>query len=312
MLTSVGYFGDYNDALRSGYLSYLTKPVRQSQMYNCLINVMNESVEITSQTKCENDKEVAKYSISQGNILLAEDNLVNQVVTRGFLETLGCYVDIVNNGMGAIKALNQKSYDMVLMDCQMPELDGFETTRLIRKKEKDDHGRHVPIIALTAHALEGDRETCLEAEMDDYLAKPFTLEELCGKLEHWLGESLQDTATVLDQTILENIRALQQEGKPLLIDKIFAIYLQTTPKLLQELRQAMDTSDVQAMRKAAHSLKSSSANVGATKLSELCKEVETFKKTESTANAVALITNIEHEYREVEKSLMLEMKGRPS
>lgn len=281
-------------------------------MYNCLINVMNESAEITSQTKCEDEKQPTKCSRFHGNILLVEDNLVNQEVTRGFIESLECHVDIVNNGMGSIEALNKKSYDMVLMDCQMPEMDGFEATRFIRKQEKDNNGRHVPIIALTAHALEGDREACLEAEMDDYLAKPFTLEQLSGKLEHWLGGKLQDTADTLDRNILDNIRALQQEGKPSLIDKIIGIYLQTTPKLFQELRQALDTSDLQAMRKAAYSLKSSSANLGAIKLSELCREVETLGKTGSTANAVALITNIEHEYREVEKSLILETEGRPS
>ncbi len=309
MLTSVGYFGDYNDALNSGFLSYLTKPVRQSQLYNCLLNVMNEPTEIRLQAKSEQVEKGKKCSIFHGNILLAEDNPVNQEVTRGFLESLGCHVDVVNNGIEAIEALSKKWYDLLFMDCQMPEMDGFEATRVIREQERNDNARRVPIIALTAHALEGDREACLTAEMDDYLAKPFTLEQLHEKLERWIREDLQ--ATALDQMILENIRALQKEGEPSLIEKIIAIYLQTTPKLLQELRQAIDTSDADAMRKVAHSLKSSSANVGAVKLSELCKEVETLGKAGLIKGAGMVVANIEREYQQVEKSLMLEMQGRP-
>jgi signal transduction histidine kinase/DNA-binding response OmpR family regulator len=309
MLTSVGYFGDYNDALNSGFLSYLTKPVRQSQLYNCLLNVMNEPAEIKAQVKSEKFEKDERCSTFYGNILLAEDNPVNQEVTRGFLESLGCHVDVVNNGIEAIEALGRKWYDLLFMDCQMPEMDGFEATRIIREQERKDNARHVPIIALTAHALEGDREACLAAEMDDYLAKPFTLEQLHEKLEHWIREDLKSTA--LDHMILENIRALQKEGEPSLIDKIIVIYLQTTPNLLQELRQALDASDADRMRKAAHSLKSSSANVGAMKLSELCKEVEILGKCGSTKGAGMFMANIEREFQQVEKSLMLEMQGRP-
>lgn len=310
MLTSVGYFGDYDDALNSGFLSYLTKPVRQSQLYNCLLNVMNEPAEISSQKNSKDDEQVIKYWKFHGAILLAEDNLVNQEVTRGFLESFGCRVDIVNNGREAVEALNRELYDIVFMDCQMPEMDGFEATKVIRDQEKDNNGRHIPIIALTAHALDGDREECIAAGMDDYLSKPFTHEQLREKLECWIGEELH--ATALDQKILENIRGLQKEGEPSLIDKIITIYLQTTSKLLRDLSEAVAASDVQATKKAAHSLKSSSANVGATKLSELCKEVEAMGRNNSIRGASALVTKIKHEYNAVEKSLMLEMQGRPS
>jgi len=310
MLTSVGYFGDYDDALKSGFLSYLTKPVRQSQLYNCLLNVMNEPAEITSQKKSKDDEQAIKYWKFHGTILLAEDNLVNQEVTRGFLESFGCRVDIVNNGKEAVEALKRELYDMVFMDCQMPEMDGFEATKVIRDQEKDNNGRHIPVIALTAHALEGDREECLAAGMDDYLSKPFTHEQLREKLECWIGEELH--ATALDQKILENIRGLQKEGEPSLMDKIITIYVQTTPGLLQDLSEAVAASDAQAMKKAAHSLKSSSANLGAMKLSELCKEVESMGRMGALKGASALVTKIEHEYSAVEKSLMLEMQGRPS
>jgi len=201
-------------------------------------------------------------------------------------------------------------YDMVFMDCQMPEMDGFEATKVIRDQEKDNNGRHIPVIALTAHALEGDREECLAAGMDDYLSKPFTHEQLREKLECWIGEELH--ATALDQKILENIRGLQKEGEPSLMDKIITIYVQTTPGLLQDLSEAVAASDAQAMKKAAHSLKSSSANLGAMKLSELCKEVESMGRMGALKGASALVTKIEHEYSAVEKSLMLEMQGRPS
>jgi two-component system, sensor histidine kinase and response regulator len=310
MLTSVGYFGDYDDALNSGFLSYLTKPVRQSQLYNSLLNVMNEPAEIISQKKSKDDEQDKKSWHFHGTILLAEDNLVNQEVTRGFLESLGCRIDIVNNGREAVEALKRELYDVVFMDCQMPEMDGFDATRVIREQEKDDNRQHVPVIALTAHAMEGDREECLAAGMDDYLSKPFTYEQLREKLERWMGEELH--ATALDQKILENIRSLQKDGEPSLMDKIITIYLQTTPKLLQDLREAVAASDAQAMRKAAHSLKSSSANVGAMKLSDIFKDVEVIGRTGSIQGAAALLKEIESEFQQVEKSLMLEMQGRPS
>jgi len=189
-------------------------------------------------------------------------------------------------------------------------MDGFDATMVIREQEKDDNRQHVPVIALTAHAIEGDREECLAAGMDDYLSKPFTYEQLREKLERWMGEELH--ATALDQKILENIRGLQKDGEPSLMDKIITIYLQTTPKLLQDLREAVAASDAQAMRKAAHSLKSSSANVGAMKLSDIFKDVEVIGRTGSIQGAAALLKEIESEYQQVEKSLMLEMQGRPS
>jgi CheY-like chemotaxis protein/two-component sensor histidine kinase len=309
MLTSVGYLGDYEEALNSGFLSYLSKPVRQSQLYNCLLNVMNEPAGGTPQKQCESAEPVKKCSVFHGTVLLAEDNLVNQEVTRGFLEGLGCQVDIVGNGREAVEALGRKSYDLVFMDCQMPDVDGFEATSIIREQERNKNGRRVPIVALTAHALEGDREACLAADMDDYLAKPFTPEQLREKLELWIREELH--ATALDKRMLENIRAIQKDGEPSIVERIIAIYLQTTPKLIQDMRAALAASDARLMKKAAHSLKSSSANVGAIKLSEISKDIEIIGRTGSIQGSETLIKEIEREYQEVEKSLMLEMQARP-
>ncbi|MDY6991067.1 MAG: response regulator, partial [Pseudomonadota bacterium] len=163
----------------------LTKPIRQMQLYDC-INALLTHTHLPHTTQLE----ILSPTQFNARVLLAEDNLVNQKVARLMLMKLGCQVDIANNGLEVIKALSEHHYDLILMDCQMPEMDGFAVTRIIRAQEyvtTSTKVTHTPIVALTAHALEGDREHCLNAGMDDYLGKPFDKEQLYHMLAKWLS-----------------------------------------------------------------------------------------------------------------------------
>jgi CheY-like chemotaxis protein/HPt (histidine-containing phosphotransfer) domain-containing protein len=245
-----------------------------------------------------------------GHVLLAEDNPVNQAVATGMLEAIGISVDIAVNGREAIDRLAAAHYDLVLMDCHMPELDGFAATAEIRRRERGGRS-HLPIVALTANALDGDREICIASGMDDYLAKPFTREQLALTLAHWLPETAlapsraapapsgspaarREPATAVgDRPVnpraLDIIRAMPGTDGAALVKKVIDAYLDDTPRRLAQMKVAVDAGDAEALRKAAHSMKSSSANVGAERLANLCKELETIGRSGTVEGAPVLL-----------------------
>ncbi|MGE4093542.1 MAG: response regulator, partial [Candidatus Binatia bacterium] len=189
MLTSVGQYGDIESARRAGIEMYLSKPARQSELYNCLATLSGVTANTVargpgSQSPSVSSDSTAPDSLFSAHVLLAEDNLVNQEVARTMLELLGCDVTVTSNGREAVEALKSSQYDLVFMDSHMPEMDGFSATAAIRAHEGKTH--HTPIIALTANAMTGDRERCLTAGMDDYVSKPFTQEKLRLVLDRWI------------------------------------------------------------------------------------------------------------------------------
>ncbi len=337
MLTSVGLRGDAQAARQAGIRAYLTKPVRQGDLYSCLTGVMGET-EAEDSSQMLTRHSLAEALVRQkigARVLVAEDNPVNQQVALGMLSKLGCQVDIVADGRQAIEAVSASLYDLVFMDCQMPELDGYEATAAIRGTERNNGVEQaIPIIALTANALQGDREKCLAAGMDDYLSKPFKLDQLLERLERWLPDrrlapgagpavgtsppapaadngALQVAVAVevagLDQKALDNIRALQVAGAPDMLTQIIRIYLDDAPKLLQAIDQALADGDAHAAQKAAHSLKSSSANLGAMQLSGLCKDVEMSGRENALDRAPRLLEQIEAELAKVVSALEVEI-----
>ena len=189
LLTSFGQRGHAPAALQAGFAGYLVKPIRQSQLYACLVTVMGMSTAPPPQTlvTCHNIAEVQTQR--RIRVLVAEDNVVNQKVAVRLLEKLGCQVDVVANGLEALEALAQCPYDLVLMDCQMPEMDGYAATAAIRVREQQT-GRHIPIVAMTANAMQGDRESCLDAGMDDYVSKPVQSSAMLAMIRKW-GNSQQ-------------------------------------------------------------------------------------------------------------------------
>ncbi len=174
ILTSVGWYGDSTDIRQAGIDDYLSKPVRQAQLYNCLLAMMSKPVKPAASLPASPNPISSSNAQWDAHILLAEDSLVNQEVATHMLKVMGCQVTNVVNGREALEAIRHTGYDLVLMDCQMPEMDGFSATRAIRQHLVETGGAHLPIIALTAHAMTGDRERCLDAGMDDYISKPFT------------------------------------------------------------------------------------------------------------------------------------------
>ena len=199
MLTSLSNDCTLETLRKAGVSACLTKPVRQSQLYNCIAAAIRNASCRKPAKKIENADIEKAHAFPGARVLLAEDNAVNQEVARETLEYFGCHVDVVYNGQEAVDALLSSVFDLVLMDCQMPVLDGYEATRIIREKEAREAGDmpgqrygicRVPIIALTAHAMQGDRERCLAAGMDDYLSKPFTLDGLLTVLKCWVPSKL--------------------------------------------------------------------------------------------------------------------------
>jgi CheY-like chemotaxis protein len=329
MLTSTGVYGDAEKARQSGIMAYLSKPVRQSQLYNCLMTAI-EAPSTSSGTQPPHPRVATVQPALCGHVLLAEDNAVNQRVAVRMLERLGCQVEVTANGREAVDALERCVYDVVLMDCQMPEMDGFAATRVIREREAKSAQMRIPIIALTAHAMKGDREQCLAAGMDDYLSKPFTLEQLHTVLRRWLApESVSQPTpepsvspgatgvdvrvvqappqtTAIDCQTLEDLRRLTED--PEVFCAVLHTYLQEATQLLAALQTAVTMGDASAIQLTAHSLKSSSATLGALALSALCAELEALGRTKVTVNAAAILSQMAAEYEAVRTALTNELE----
>jgi signal transduction histidine kinase/CheY-like chemotaxis protein len=253
-------------------------------------------------------------------VLLAEDNPVNVEVASAMLEGLGLDVSRACNGEEALHSVQSGEFDLVLMDCQMPVMDGFAATAEIRRHQQQQRGRarSLPIIAITANALQGDRESCLAAGMDDYLSKPFTQQALGQTISRWI--SLPRVAAPLDDTgetqppalpapdqinrqALNNIRALSASNGDALLERVLQAFLEDTPTHLHTIGQAIANGNTSQMRKAAHSLKSSSANVGADALAQRCKELEQLGRHDTTAGAAALLAEMERSFQAARQAL---------
>ena len=182
LLTSLGQRGHGRNALQSGFSGYLVKPIRQSRLYDCLLTVMGMPADSTPAKLVTRHCVAEMQAHKRTRVLVAEDNVINQKVAVGILEKLGCRVDVAANGLEVLAAVNKGHYDLVFMDCQMPQMDGYEATAAIRASEQRT-GRHLPIVAMTANAMQGDREKCLAAGMDEYVSKPVHPEALLAILQ---------------------------------------------------------------------------------------------------------------------------------
>ena len=315
MLTSLGRRVDAEEAHRVGIDAYLTKPVRQSRLYDAIVTVMSAPedatpLEVQPITTRSRRKETPP---SGTRILLAEDNAVNQKVAVRMLERLGYRADVVADGLEAVEALTQIPYAAVLMDVQMPEMDGYEATAEIRRREEVSGG-HTPIIAMTANAMEGDREQAFKAGMDDYIPKPVKPEELGAVLERCVSkadeasafEAGEGSATreeseegPLDRGVLVGLRELQEEGEPDLLEELIELFLADVPPQLVALRKAVDAGDAHSVERIAHTLKGSSANIGAVRMQALCTELEEIGRSEELRAAPGLISRLEEEFGRV-------------
>jgi len=297
LLTSTGEHRSQGDA-KTAFRRRLSKPVRQSDLHEALCASLSDQRETTSGTTGSSGRAERRYDLpGRPAILLVEDNAVNQQVAQAMLENMGCEVSLATDGAAALEQLLRRQFQLVLMDCQMPGMDGYTTTRAWRQREQQEHRPRTVIVALTANAMQGDRERCLEAGMDDYLAQPVRQDQLFHKLERWLLESsvkeppavsttAEDNAktwqalAVLDHQVLESIRSLDSQGNDELLNKVVGLYLDESSKSMAGLQQAASHRDWSSVRRTAHSLKSSSANVGAMRLAALFRQIEFDSQTE--------------------------------
>jgi two-component system, sensor histidine kinase and response regulator len=317
MLTSLGRRVDIEEAHRVGIGAYLTKPVRQSRLYNAIATVMSAPGDATPQdTHLATSHGRRKEIIPSGaRILIAEDNPVNQKVAVRMLERLGYQADVAADGLEAVEALSRVPYAAVLMDVQMPEMDGYAATAEIRRREVGTQ-RHIPVIAMTANALEGDREKALEAGMDDYVPKPVKPEELDAVLERWVSKADGDKASVLevgegaatteaskedplDRSVLAGLRELQEECEPDLLEDLIELFLADVPPQLVALRKAAEADDAHSVERIAHTLIGSCANMGALGMETLCTELQEMGRSEDLRAAPGLISRLEEEFGRV-------------
>src|SRR3954463_10973116 len=309
---------DIKNAREAGIDACIAKPVRQTVLYECLVNVMAGQPQEAIAVPAIAGPAHAAPAANRGNILLVEDNLINQQVALGILQIQGYSVTVVNNGLEALDAHAQGAFDLILMDCHMPEMDGFEATRAIREREGAS-GKHIAIVALTANAMAQDREACLNAGMDDHLAKPFSMQTLRDMLDRWMPRagSAQGThqpaprasgkaASVLDRKLLDELAKVLTNGKPALLARVIELYRVEAPKLMQKLKAAALASDAPEMVRCAHSLKSSSANVGAKLMSRYCEDLEASARRAEVDDARKILSKLETEFVRVQSALAAE------
>ena len=321
----------------AGVAYQLVKPARAADLYACLTARAGRLYQpaplaVTSATPFETLRRGPAARLHPlrraRRVLLAEDNPVNVEVARAMLESLGLETHCARNGQEALHAVHEGSWDAVLMDCQMPVMDGFAATGEIRRHEREaGRARTLPVIAITANALQGDREACLAAGMDDYLSKPFTQQQLAAVIGRWvalpvLAERHHDDPPQIapappeptpappppqddpvHRAALENIRALSRDGGDALVQKVINAYMGDTPRHLNALRQAVNAREAEPLRRIAHGLKSASANIGAARLAALCRDLEQLGRSGAIDGAAALLADMEREFQSVRQSL---------
>jgi PAS domain S-box-containing protein len=311
LLTSLGQHGPTAEAHAAGVGAFLTKPVRQSQLYDGLATVMANppgagAALVPAATA--SPAPVSDERTAHGpRLLVAEDNAVNQKVAVRMLEKLGYQADVVANGVEVLDALDRIAYPLVLMDCQMPEMDGYAATAAIRARE--GAGRRTPVIAMTAGAMQGDRERCLAAGMDDYVAKPVRAEDLDAVLARWLSRepaapadgspAAAEAEGSVDPVVLAQLGDRAQGGDPAFLAEVVALYLEQTPRHLAALRGAVEHQDANTLTRAAHTLRGSSASLGAVRMRALSERLEAIGKAGATDGAAELVAALDAEFARV-------------
>lgn len=300
MMTSASQPGDAARCRELGVAAYLTKPVRQSQLLEAILATLGiAGTEIAFQPIITRLAPSAqKRSL---HILLAEDNLINQKVAQRVLEKWGHSVRTVNDGKKALDILESQSFDMVLMDVEMPELDGLQATAVLRKREQGT-GRRVPVVAMTAHAMKGDRERCLAAGMDGYVSKPVRATDLYDVMESLTSPRETDAAardasdSDVDRPFFDRARALHYvSGSEQLLMEIAAVFLEHTPKVLAEIRVAITSRDSKTLERAAHTLKGSASIFGADAATAVAQELENLGRAGRVDDAKAICATLESE-----------------
>jgi two-component system, sensor histidine kinase and response regulator len=293
LLTSVAHRGDAARCRELGIGAYLTKPITQGELWEALIKALRRPA-----SQAKPSPVITRHTLREGrphlHILLAEDNLVNQKVAVSVLEKQGHTVVVVGTGQAALTALAQHSFDLVLMDVQMPVLDGLETTAAIRAREQTSGG-HIPIVAMTARAMKGDQEQCLAAGMDGYVSKPLKRDDLDAVLMQVLGRR----AVLIpppEEPPIDLVSALSAvDGDRALLREVIEVFCQDYPARVEELRGAIVHGAAELMARAAHSLKGALSIFGRTVAYDLAYELETLGRAGHLVGAPAVLQMLEQE-----------------
>jgi CheY-like chemotaxis protein len=302
-----------------GAFALLTKPPRPSVLFDCLASIASGARE-NGVASFYLRKSARQAQIAfDARILVVEDNAINRDVATGILENMGCSVVTAPNGRSAVQLSMQEEFDLILMDCEMPVMNGFDATKRIREierateglREVDPQRTHVPIVALTAHALVEVRERCLEAGMDDFLVKPYDEEQMVDMLGRWLdprevavtrGETIATapvpagvSEAVLDMVAIDKIRAIAAKRGSSLLEQIVSQFRAISPPLVATMREKAQDGDLQGVWQEAHNLRSSAAAIGAYRVSRCCAEIETMANQNSNLPSDEVLTALERE-----------------
>ncbi|WP_427017594.1 response regulator [Pseudarthrobacter sp. P1] len=292
----------------AGIREWLTKPVRSSEFYDRLMRLMSGTARPAAMVRTIPDR---AGQPSRGRVLIVEDNEVNQLVAREMVSKLGYRVEVVANGFDAVAATGTAHFDAILMDCHMPVMDGFEATRAIRAR--DGPTGRLPIIAMTAGALDEDRQRCLAAGMDDYLAKPVDYSALDATLARWVGgtPSGPSEAAAVDPARLEVLRSLGPADGLGLLPAAAEAFRSDVPGSLATLRDALAGGQGDVLARAAHKLKGAAANIGAAAAASICAELESLEHGAHPGSGTDLLDRLEAELGRVDTALELAMAVAP-
>lgn len=327
LATALGQRGDAQRMQELGFSAYLTRPIRQSELMDAIATLWAAHLRgediglITRHTIAENRGALAHARERDAQplsarVLVAEDNYVNQQVAREILQGFGCIVTVVSDGEQAVQMCGAETYDIIFMDCQMPRMDGFESTGVIRQKEGAD--RHTPIVAMTAHAMKGDRERCLAAGMDDYVSKPVDPQSVLNVLRRWVGHADGESRRQQESAREEAAKEAQQETSPIfstrqaiwvtggklgMFKRISAVFLQHMPARLHELDDAFDKGDRESVHRLAHSIQGAASSVGGSRVHDLAVEIESRAKSDGLESVSGLVSDLKVEFDELRKLL---------
>jgi CheY-like chemotaxis protein len=266
-----------------GLSAYITKPIKPSQLYDVIIGVFDTDKSGIEKAEEETGASLRKpVTVTDSplplRLLVAEDNSVNLKVALRMLQRLGYRADVAGNGLEAVKAVQRQEYDVVFMDVQMPEMDGYEATAQIRRTEGTS--RHTTIIAMTANALHGDRERCLVAGMDGYIAKPIRQNDLVSVLKpnpskiepaETIAEKEKGKTELLDESVITELSNL---GDPDLVEQLLAMFMVETPGRIEQMMSGTESGNWQVVRKTAHMLKGTCKQLGIIGMVDLCQRLE--------------------------------------
>ena len=327
-----------SELTEAGIDGFLSHPIRQADLFGCVAKLTGR---LTVSVPPVDPKTVTSETYDRlvgARVLVAEDSRVNREVAMTMLATFGCSVDVVMDGAQAVEAYKREPYDLIFLDCQMPNLDGYEAARQIRRLAhtgqastdgESDGPEHLPIVALTAHTSPADRDRSLESGMDDFVTKPFTLQTLREVLGKWLGNAGEPVAldsapesahavapapsdstedASIDEAALKQILELDRLSGGGILARVVRLFLEEAPATLESIRTAVREGDADGIARAAHKLRSAGLNVGAVPLAAVSKELETLGRAGSLEGVVSLATELDELYAAVETALEARLK----